>query len=133
MGCSEICKLTEYLFDIVTVHESVEKFFLTANVDDIQKYVKDHIDIVKLNEIPQDTLSSRSVVSIDTLAAVFLKELVTVYVFRQLLQLMTPEALVIHSDKLHKYYIQCYLVDQSHFSLAKLIKRHINQCLPNMR
>jgi hypothetical protein len=133
MGCSEISKLTEHLFDIVIVHEPVEVFFLSAKVDEIQEYVKDHIDIVKLNEIAQDTLSSRSVVSIDTLAAVFLKELVTVYVFRQLLQLMTPEALVIHSDKLHKYYIQCYLVDQSHFSLAKLIKRHNMQCLLNIQ
>ena len=59
--------------------------------------------------------------TIDNLPILILRELVVVYLRRQLIQLMTPEALVLHSEHLHEYYIQCYLQHQHHFSLAQLI------------
>ena len=60
--------------------------------------------------------------TINNLPILILRELVVVNLRRQLIQLMTPEALVLHSEHLHEYYIQCYLQHQHHFSLGELIK-----------
>ena len=60
--------------------------------------------------------------TIDNLPILILRELVVVYLHKQLIQLMTPEALVLHSEHLHEYYIQCYLQHQHHFSLGHLIQ-----------
>ena len=61
--------------------------------------------------------------TIDTLPILILRELVVVYLRRQLIQLMTPELLVLHSEHLHEYYIHCYLQHQNHFSLGLLIQK----------
>ena len=60
--------------------------------------------------------------TMDNLPIFILRELVVVYLRKQLIQLMTPEALVLHSEHLHEYYIQCYLQHQHHFSLGQLIQ-----------
>ena len=60
--------------------------------------------------------------TIDNLPILVLRELVVVCLQKQLIELMTPEALVLHSEHLHEYYIQCYLQHQHHFSLGQLIQ-----------
>ena len=47
------------------------------------------------------------------------------YLCKKLLQLLTPEALIVHLNQIPKYYVQSYLQVQEHFSLKNLVgKQH---------
>ena len=54
-------------------------------------------------------------------------KIVTIYLTKQLLYLMTPEALVIHSRGIDTYYKSCYLNDQHHFSLPDIIRSQLDK------
>ena len=45
------------------------------------------------------------------------------YLCKRLLQLLTPEALIVHLNQIPKYYIQSYLQLQEHFSLKNLVEK----------
>ena len=51
----------------------------------------------------------------------------TIHLTKQLLYLMTPEALVIYSGELENYYKSCYLTQQRHFSLPNIIKCQMDE------
>ena len=46
---------------------------------------------------------------------------------KELLQLMTPEALVLHAKQVPASYIHCYLSYQKHFSLKGLIQQQLDK------
>ena len=46
---------------------------------------------------------------------------------KQLIQLMTPEALVLHEEQIPASYIKCYLSYQKHFSLKGLIQQQLDK------
>ena len=49
------------------------------------------------------------------------------YIYKRLMQLMTPEALVSNHEEIPSYYIMHYLNCQSHFSLKDLLQKfHAN-------
>ena len=54
-------------------------------------------------------------------------KIVTIYLTNQLLYLMTPEALVIHSRGIDTYYKSFYLNDQHHFSLPDIIRSQLDK------
>lgn len=45
------------------------------------------------------------------------------YLCKRLLQLLTPEALIVHLNQIPKYYVQSYLQLQEHFSLKSLVEK----------
>ena len=53
------------------------------------------------------------------------------YLCRRLLQLLTPEALVVHSNKIPNVYIQSYLRHQEHFSLTNLVEKQFEKLEEN--
>ena len=50
---------------------------------------------------------------------------------KQLIQLMTPEALVLHEEQIPASYIQHYLSYQKHFSLKDLIQQQLDKVQGN--
>ena len=48
------------------------------------------------------------------------------YLCKKLMQLMTPEALILHRNKIPSSYLTHYLKHQSHFSLKQLISNQYN-------
>ena len=56
-----------------------------------------------------------------------MSKIVTIYLTKQLLYLMTPESLVIHSRGIDTYYKSCYLNDQHHFSLPDIIHSQLDK------
>ena len=46
---------------------------------------------------------------------------------KQLIQLITPEALVLHEEQIPAPYIHCYLSYQKHFSLKGLIQQQLDK------
>ena len=98
----------------------MEDFLNTAKPFDLIGHIKQAMKFIKERNI--DFSIEPVYATMDNLPILILRELVVVYLRRQLIQLMTPEALVLYSEHLHEYYIQCYLQHQHHFSLGELIK-----------
>ena len=53
------------------------------------------------------------------------------YLCRQLIQLLTPEALAVHLRKIPKVYVQSYLKLQEHFNLKNLVAKQIKKLEEN--
>ena len=98
----------------------MEDFLSTAKPFDLSEYAKQAMKFMKERSI--DFSIEPVCATINSLPILILRELVIVCLRRQLIQLMTPEALILHSEHLHEYYIQCYLQHQHHFSLGQLIQ-----------
>ena len=98
----------------------MEDFLSTAKPFDLSEYAKQAMKFMKEKSV--DFFIEPVCATMDNLPILILRELVVVCLRRQLIQLMTPEALVLHSEHLHEYYIQCYLQHQHHFSLGRLIQ-----------
>ena len=98
----------------------MKKFLNTAKLFDLTEYAKQAMKFMKESSI--DFFIEPVCATMDDLPIVVLRKLVVAYLCRQLIQLMTPEALVLHSEHLHEYYIHFYLRHQHHFSLGQLIQ-----------
>ena len=79
-------------------------------------------DIEALKEV-----SLADSLSIESFPLSLLKKLIVIHLTNQLLYLMTPEALVIHSRRIEPYYKMCYLNHQHHFSLPSIVQTQLNQ------
>jgi len=53
------------------------------------------------------------------------------YLCKQLMQLLTPEALVVHLYRIPKYYTHQYLQHQDHFSLKNLVTKQFQKLEEN--
>ena len=53
------------------------------------------------------------------------------YLCRRLIQLLTPEALAVHLQKIPKVYVHSYLKLQEHFSLKNLVKKQVKMLEEN--
>ena len=98
----------------------MKDFLSTAKPCDLKDHAKQAVKFMKESNI--DFSIKPVCATMDNFPILVLRELVVVYLRTQLIQLMTPEALVLHSEHIHEYYIQCYLQHQHHFSLGRLIQ-----------
>ena len=77
---------------------------------------RDHIDFMELSPVTQFIWS-------------LLVQWLVRHFCKQLIQLMTPEALVLHAKQIPASYIQCYLSYQKHFSLKDLIQQQLDKAV----
>ena len=110
----------KYLFNAVPIDDTVKEFLSAAKPCDLREHANQAMKFIKERSIV--FFIEPVYATIDNFSILMLRELVVVYLHKQLIQLMTPEALVLHSEHLHEYYIQCYLQHQHHFSLGQIIK-----------
>ncbi|XP_019858199.1 PREDICTED: uncharacterized protein LOC100640592 [Amphimedon queenslandica] len=110
--CEEFSELIEHLNHCE--EEWFKAFFKQSNAKEREIRVKRDVEylneaIISFNE-PENFVYH------------LLSKLMTIHLIKQLLYLMTPEALVMHSGKIENYYKSCYLIHQHHFSLSNIIK-----------
>ena len=107
------------MYSLINYDEFVREILTVQSHEDVDKYAQKCVE--SFDKMNYKNISAQTSVNKEEFPLIFLKELVTVYVYKQLLQLMTPEALVFRSKLIHSYYIHCYFTHQSHFSLAKIV------------
>jgi len=80
------------------------------------------------NTLQRDPVdSSQSLAPASQLMRSLLVQWLVRYLCKEVMQLMTPEALVLHERQIPASYIHNYLTYQKHFSLIDLIKQQINR------
>uniref|UniRef100_A0A1X7VIM8 Uncharacterized protein n=1 Tax=Amphimedon queenslandica TaxID=400682 RepID=A0A1X7VIM8_AMPQE len=107
----------------------VIKHMMLRNDDRIVSYFDAEFDQDKMaTSLKKDIekVSSANLLSIESFPLSLLRKLIVMHLTNQLLHLMTPEALVIHSRRIEPYYKICYLNHQHHFSLPNIVQSQLN-------
>ena len=80
------------------------------------------------NTLQRDPVdSSQLLAPVSQLMRSLLVQWLVRYLCKEVMQLMTPEALVLHERQIPASYIHNYLTYQKHFSLMDLIQQQINR------
>ena len=80
------------------------------------------------NTLQRDPVdSSQSLAPASQLMRSLLVQWLVRYLCKEVMQLMTPEALVLHERQIPASYIHNYLIYQKHFSLIDLIQQQIDR------
>lgn len=108
------------MFQKVPYNEEVGTFLDSSSQSEVDEFVKSKLEL--MSKLYVDFANPESSACLDDFAFLMLRKVIIVHLTKQLLQLLTPEALVIHSEKINTYYKQCYLDYQHHFSLASIIR-----------
>ena len=79
---------------------------------------------IALSILKQQEPSQQPTDSDITLVHVLFQQWLVMHLYKRLMQLMTPEALVTNHKKIPPYYISHYLNHQCHFNLKDLLVRY---------
>ena len=116
----------EDIFEMVTHDREFKHIIPDINHDDVLAMVNEALHVLHRNEDAQAELYTDTCMVI----SVLLQWLVR-YLCKRLMQLMTPEALILHSEEIPTPYIQNYLRFQEHFALKDLVKRQFEHLKRN--
>ena len=117
--------MVRYVFSSLPGDGVVEEKINVASHSAIIDFAKKSIESMKETVIDFPSLKF----STSNLAFVIIRKLVLAHLYKQLIQIMSPEALVLHREHIENYYIRCYLQHQHHFSLGQLIQdQHKSIC-----
>ena len=117
--------MVRYVFSSLPGDGVVEEKINTASHSNINDFATQSIESMKETVIDFSSLKF----STSNLPFLIIRKLVMTHLYKQLIQIMSPEALVLHREHMENYYICCYLQHQHHFSLGQLIQdQHKSTC-----
>ena len=118
--------MVRHVFSSLPGDGVVEDQVVSASHSAIIDFVAQSIESMKETVIDFSSLKF----STSNLPFLIIRKLVMTHLYKQLIQIMSPEALVLHREHMENYYISCYLQHQHHFSLGQLIQdQHKSICL----
>lgn len=119
--CLKFSETVKFCFGLVPEANAAVKTFLDeANFKpDLNEKAKEIMEIIETSSI--DLLVDPSVPSFTRNSLILLREVLLVYLYMQLIQIMVPESLIIDNNEIEDYLKHWYLYQQNHFSLGKLI------------
>ena len=117
--------MVRYVFSSLPGDGVVEEKINAASYSAIIDFATQSIESMKKTVIDFSSLKF----STTNLPFLIIRKLVLAHLYKQLIQIMSPEALVLHREHIENYYICCYLQHQHHFSLGQLIQdQHKSIC-----
>ena len=93
--------------------------FHKLDESNVPELLQSALSILKQQEASQQPTDSNT-----TLVHVLFQQWLVTHLYKRLLQLMTPEALISNHKKIPPYYISHYLNYQCHFNLKDLLVRY---------
>lgn len=123
MATGELEHEAEHLFDIVLHDPEFDGLMPDLNHNGAYQAVVDSINMLHTAPSPEDgqqeNLSAEGCMVIS-----LLQQWLVQYFCKKLMQLMTPEALILHRNKIPYTYLENYLANQAHFSLKDLVNNY---------
>ena len=117
--------MVRYVFSSLPGDGVVEEKINAASYSAIIDFATQSIESIEKTVIDFSSLKF----STTNLPFLIIRKLVLAHLYKQFIQIMSPEALVIHREHIENYYICCYLQHQHHFSLGQLIQdQHKSIC-----
>ena len=111
-----------YLFPLLCRDASFEEAYQNLTIDSAHQAVSEALKVLHTAPDPQDEVGTQIDLSPEACLAVgLLQQWLIRHMTKQLMRLMTSEAVAVHRRQIPASYIDNYLTHQQHFSLKKLI------------
>ncbi len=125
-AAKELKEEADHIFQVVDGDRDFNNIVTHLSKDDIIPIVGEALHVLHYSAGPKDP-EPPSEIHVDScmVLAVLLQWLVR-YMSKKILQLLTPEALVVHCKEIPSPYLKHYLQVQEHFSLRGLVEKHLD-------
>ena len=124
---SEICNAAQHIFEMI-MHSKDSEFQRILN--DLQSHniisiVDEAFNCLYNGPDPKNTIAEFGIYTDTCTVISVIMQWLVMYFCKRLMQLVTPEALVIHNQEIPRYYSQFYMKFQEHFDFKGMIKQQL--------
>ncbi len=127
----ELKEEAEHIFQVVDGDKDFKGIVSHLSTEDIIPIVGEALHALHFSAGPQDR-EPPSEIHIDSCMVITaLLQWLVGFMSKKMLQLLTPEALIVHCKKIPRPYVKHYLQTQEHFSLRKLVESHLKRLEQN--
>lgn len=116
----EIQDAAVYIFQIIT-HSEFQRILNDLKIGNITSIVDEAFNCLYNGPSPNQTGQSFEMYTDACVMIAVILQWLVMCLCKKLMQLVTPEALVIHNQELPRHYCQIYMKFQEHFDLKKLV------------
>ena len=102
-----------------------------VNQENVSALIDEALHILHHGPEPNNTERPFEIYTDALMVIAVLTQWIVNYLCKQLMQLMTPEALAVHCEQIPTVYLENYLKFQEHFSLKELVERQFYQLKVN--
>ena len=113
----------KHIFDMMSKEPEFEGIISQMTLEDIVPLVDEALHVLHHSPGPDDAEPPLDIHTDSCMVISLLVQWLVSFLSKRLLQLLTPEALLVHSKEIPNYYLQSYLRFQEHFSLRELIEK----------
>ena len=114
----------EQLFPLIEIDATFDGILQSLTVDSAHQAVVEAIHVLHTAPGPSEGVFSSMMSQEACLVISILQHWLICHLCKRLMQLMTPEAVILHRKQLPRLLIDDYLTYQQHFSLEKLMNDH---------
>ena len=117
----------DHIFQVLLKEEQFKAMWIQLNEEDTAALVDEALHLLHHAPASNGKDSPVEIYDDSCMVIVVLLQWLISYLCKRLMQLLTPEALIVQADKIPTYYLQNYLDFQEHFCLKDLVKRQFDQ------
>ena len=131
--CSAIQLLSDadQLFGLILRDKEISKFFSQINHGNASAVVDEALHVLFHGPHPNNKDALIAIYEDACLVISLMVQWLVSYLCKRLMQLLTPEALIVHLYQIPKYLVQHYLQLQDHFSLKNLVTKQFQKLKEN--
>ena len=117
---------TEHIFNLVLCDPKFDDLFKTLTHKEAMHAVTDAFNLLYKTSTPEEDISNLDITPEGCLAISLLLQFLVCLMSKRMMQLMTPEAVILNRNKIPLFYLNHYLRFQAHFSLKEVISIYHN-------
>lgn len=125
----EICNAAEHIFEMIMYSNDPEFQRILHNLKskNIIAIVDEAFNCLYNGPHPRNAKEEFGIYT-DTCTVIFvIMQWLVMYMCKRLMQLVTPEALVIHNQEIPRYYSQFYMKFQEHFDFKRMVYQQLRK------
>ena len=121
----------DHIFKVIQEEPEFKGIMVEVNQENVAALIDEALHTLHHGPGPNNTDRPFEIYTDALMIIAVLTQWIVNYLCKQLMQLMTPEALAVHCEKIPTVYLENYLKFQEHFSLKELVERQFYQLKVN--
>ena len=117
----------DHIFQVVSNEKEFRNIVSNLDKDDIIPVIGEALHALHYGTGPDDHERPSEIHADSCMVIAVLLQWLIRYMSCRILQLMTPEALIVHCKQIPNPYLKHYLQVQEHFSLRRLVEKQVEQ------
>ena len=115
---------TDHILHLISSDPKFDDLLQTLTHDDVMYAVTDTFNLIYSASTPEKNIKTLDLTPAGCLAVSVIVQLLVCQMTKRVMQLMTPEGLILKRNKIPLFYINHYLNCQTHFCLKNVIKNY---------